>query len=659
MPASESPWNGLRGARAAAGATLAYALLTLVMTWPLATGLARVLPSDHGDNLLNAWILGWGAESLVGMLTGASSFHDWWNAPIFHPSPLALAYSEHLFALVVQVLPVYLATDNLILGYNLLFLSTFVLSGLGTYLLVTDLTGSRAAGFVAGLFYAFVPYRINQLSHLQILSSQWMPFALYGFRRYLATRRWQPLAGGSAALVMQNLSCGYYLLFFAPIVPAFVLAEMIGRGRLRDRRVWLSLTGAAAVVGACTLPFLLPYTELRALDGFERSIHEIRGFSPDLYGYLTAPSALWFWGSRLQLAPKAEGDLFLGAVPMLLGLAALGLAVAEARRAAATGAEELRGRWLIRGLLALAALAALALVVLTVSGPVRGSVFGLSLRMTDGGRPLLLLAGAGAALIALSARVRTGARAFLGAPGVMAWAFLLFAVAMSLGPTPMRGGERLVGLEIYAWFVDHVPGFDGLRVPGRYAMIAALFLAMAAGAPLAWLARRGRAGLVAVGVLGALFLVEAAAMPIEINRLWGSGAYRDAPVVRPGPEAPPVYQHLAGLPRDRVVLEMPLGDAGWDLRAVYYASVHRLPLVNGYSGGFPEGYAQRMVTLAYLPTDPAPAWASILASGATHIVVHKQAYWGDRIERVRGFLDANGAVLEHDFGDDLLYRVDR
>lgn len=343
---------------------------------------------------------------------------------------------------------------------------------------------------------------------------------------------------------------------------------------------------------------------------------------------------------------------------MLLGLAALGLAAAEARRAAAA-TPETRPRWIIRGLVALVALATLALIVLTVSVPVRGSVLGVSFRMTDGGRPLLLLVGAGTALMALSGRVRTSVRALLGAPGIIAWVFLLFAVAMSLGPTPMRSGERLVGLEIYAWFVDHVPGFDGLRVPGRYAMIAALFLAVAAGVPLAWLARRGRAGLVAVGLLGALFLVEAAAMPIEINRLWGSGAYRDAPVVLPVPEAPPVYQHLAGPPRDRVVLEMPFGDAGWDLRAVYYASVHRLPLVNGYSGGFPEGYSQRMLALAGLPTAPAPAWASILASGATHIVVHKQAYWGDRIDRVRGFLEANGAVLEHDFGDELLYRVDR
>ena len=32
------------------------------MTWPLALGLARDVPGDLGDSLLNMWILGWGAE---------------------------------------------------------------------------------------------------------------------------------------------------------------------------------------------------------------------------------------------------------------------------------------------------------------------------------------------------------------------------------------------------------------------------------------------------------------------------------------------------------------------------------------------------------------------------------------------------------------------
>ena len=160
--------------------TFLYLLLTIVMTWPLAAGLARDVPGDLGDSLLNMWILGWGAEHFP-RLDG--------NANIFHPEPLALAFSEHLFGQVLQILPVYYATGNLILCYNLLFLSTFVLSGVGMYLLVLDITGNKRAAFLAGLFYAFVPFRAAQIPHIQTVSSQWMPFALYGFRRFISDRQ--------------------------------------------------------------------------------------------------------------------------------------------------------------------------------------------------------------------------------------------------------------------------------------------------------------------------------------------------------------------------------------------------------------------------------------------------------------------------------------
>ncbi len=40
------------------------------MTWPLAAGIARDVPGDLGDSLLNMWILGWGAENVPRLLTG-------------------------------------------------------------------------------------------------------------------------------------------------------------------------------------------------------------------------------------------------------------------------------------------------------------------------------------------------------------------------------------------------------------------------------------------------------------------------------------------------------------------------------------------------------------------------------------------------------------
>src|SRR4051812_49184684 len=161
-------------------AFLLYVALTIVMTWPLARGLTHDIPGDFGDPLFTSWVLSWDATHLG---------RGWWSANIFAPQPLALAYSEHFLPQALQTLPLYWVTKNPILCYNLLFLSTFALCGLGMFLLGRELTGSATAGFVAGLAFAFAPYRIASIPHLQVLSSAWMPFVLFGLARHFTTGR--------------------------------------------------------------------------------------------------------------------------------------------------------------------------------------------------------------------------------------------------------------------------------------------------------------------------------------------------------------------------------------------------------------------------------------------------------------------------------------
>src|SRR3954467_13005966 len=191
------------------------------MTWPLAAGLTRDVPGDFGDPLLNSWILAWDSTHLGS---------GWWSANIFAPHPLSLGYSEHLLPQALQTLPVYLLTANPILCYNLLFLSTFMLCGLGMFLLGRELTGSAVAGFIAGLAFAFAPYRVAAIPHLPVLSSAWMPFVLFGLHRHFASGRLTPLVGAAAAWLVQNLSCGYYLPFFSPVVALFGVLGPARRG---------------------------------------------------------------------------------------------------------------------------------------------------------------------------------------------------------------------------------------------------------------------------------------------------------------------------------------------------------------------------------------------------------------------------------------------
>ena len=403
----------------ATSAAALYAVIALVLTWPLAAGLARDIPWDLGDSVLNCWILQWGADHWLRFLGGdLGAFRGYFNANIFYPEPLTLAYSEHLTAQVLQILPVYALTGNIVLSYNLLFLSTSVLSGLGTFLLVRELTGSARAGFVAGLLYAFAPYRIGQFSHLQVLSSQWMPFALYGFRRFFDTRRAAPLAGAALALVAQNWSCGYFLLYFTPFAAAYVLYEAADRDLWKDARMWASLGVAALFVLGATVPFLLPYVALREHGFGPRPLGEVARYSADVYSYLTAHEAQSFWGPVMHAFVKPEGELFPSLIPLVLALAGVAAHARVAWAVTRSRGEDLDAplwrRVVIYAAAAVLALQFLSLLLILARTGFDWQIGPLTIRVHSTARALQTSVLAAVVLLVFSRR----ARAFMrGVPG--------------------------------------------------------------------------------------------------------------------------------------------------------------------------------------------------------------------------------------------------
>jgi hypothetical protein len=644
--------------RNAFAVTILYFSLTIALTWPLARGLTRDIPGDFGDPLFTCWVMAWDATHLG---------PGWWSANIFAPHPLALAYSEHFLPQGIQALPVYRATNNPILGYNLVFLSTFVLSGLGMFLLGRELTGSRSAGVIAGLAYAFSPFRIASIPHLQVLSSAWMPFVLYGLRRHFATGRLRPLAGAAAAWIVQNLSCGYYMLFFSPVVVLYIAWELTTRGLWTNRRALIRAAAACAVVFIVTAPFLLPYLELRRLGFSPRSLTETRRFSADVYAYFTADPSLRFWGPRADAWPKAEGWLFPGLT--IVVLAACG--AAGRRTGARSAPQALRHSALHRALTAVVIGCWLAVLLLLFGGSIRLPV----LKITELPRALVFASAASAALLAGSAAARSFLRQWLASPSGIFSIITLFAAAMSLGPEIRAKGRVVADMSLYTMFYDFVPGFDGVRVPARYGMIVTLGLAALAAVGISRLSAAVSRQSGAIGstpndrrrrqyvsaIAGALIVLEATAMPIPINQ--NSTEYAQPglaplpPLVATGDGAPAVYRFIAALPPSSVVVELPLGEPAFDVRYMFYSTLHWKRLVNGYSGGGPKQYEFLREALNDVATRPDRAWQAITDSTATHAVVHEGAYRDERGRRFGDFLRARGARDVAAFGTDRVFAL--
>ena len=137
------------------GALLFFGVLTFWLLGPVLANANRSL-EQWGDALLQTWTLDWDIYAFR---------HDplnLFNANAFYPYNNSLAFSESLVGQALLVAPLVWLTDNPVLGFNVLLLLSFVLSGWGVYLLMYELTRKPVAGLVAGVIFAFFPNRFER-----------------------------------------------------------------------------------------------------------------------------------------------------------------------------------------------------------------------------------------------------------------------------------------------------------------------------------------------------------------------------------------------------------------------------------------------------------------------------------------------------------------
>ena len=300
---------------------LAFLALAVFWTWPLASHLSSRIPHDPGDPILNTWLLWWNAHAVP-------FTNRWWNPPMFFPMKGALALSEHLAGIGVIVTPLQLLHVNALAAYNIALILSFALSGFFTFLLVSYLLRlapdpvRHLGALSAALAYGFGPYRAGQLAHLQVLTSQWMPLALFAMHAYLDDGRRGWLAVFAVAWLLQALSNGYYLLFFPLLIACWLIWFIDWRG-LPSRGVAL-----AAVWGAASLllvPILLKYSAVQSSLGLVRTAGEMALFSARPESFLNASGMLAVWRSKPTLT--TEEFLFPGLTTMAVSVVTLAFSV--------------------------------------------------------------------------------------------------------------------------------------------------------------------------------------------------------------------------------------------------------------------------------------------------------------------------------------------
>jgi hypothetical protein len=215
-------------------------------TWPLLRDIRSRLPSDPADPVFNTAVLWWNATTVP--FSAA-----WWNAPHYFPTQGVAAFTENLVGIYPVFSPIYWLTGNPIAAYNVAYFLTWPLSGFSVYLLVRFIAKREDAAFLAGLAFAFTPYRATEIAHIQSLTSYHLPLALLGLHGFLAERRSRWLWLFGAAWLLQSLANGYYMLFGAVLIGLWILYFC---STLRTWRPGVTILGAWLLASMPLIPIM-------------------------------------------------------------------------------------------------------------------------------------------------------------------------------------------------------------------------------------------------------------------------------------------------------------------------------------------------------------------------------------------------------------------
>ncbi len=295
------------------GVLLVFVILSILMTYPIVLKMWKnYMVAEFQDDLITMWTLAWDIHKISHL-----SFSHFFDANIFYPYRLTLAFSEHMLFISVMALPIYILLHNMVVVYGILDISAFALSGFTMFLFVKFLTRSYLAGIVAGIIFTFFPYRFFRVSQLQTLMVMWIPLLFLYLHKFYGSFNYRYMVYAAIFYVFTSLSNGYYMLFLLPFIVVFVLFYGINEKSLLSRKHIFGLLIFVIIDLLFIFPVYYPYLELHNLYGVKRSLSEVDWFSASFGSYYSTCS----WYGRIKSLH------FLGDRPMFIGFLPMGLLV--------------------------------------------------------------------------------------------------------------------------------------------------------------------------------------------------------------------------------------------------------------------------------------------------------------------------------------------
>ena len=308
-----------------AAALVVCVILSVVHTWPLASGPHVLSRNDTADTMLNEWILAWIQHQLP------RNPRQLFEANIFFPAHDTLAFSEPLIVPALMGAPVRWLGGSPVLVYNLLLLAGFVLTAMAAYTVVNEWTGDRVAALIAASAFAFNSHLLLRLPHLQAVHAWGLPLALLSADRLFVAHRTRDALWLGVWMTAMAYTSGHLLIFGTVMIAIAIFSRP--RDWIRQPLHVLPRFALAACLSAvAVLPLSMPYRRVAVEQGLVRPLELVAGYSATAQNYVASASRLHFstWSGRFF--PDSVDAFFPGFLVLALTITA---AILATRRPAA------------------------------------------------------------------------------------------------------------------------------------------------------------------------------------------------------------------------------------------------------------------------------------------------------------------------------------
>lgn len=195
---------------------LLYAILSILFTYPVAFSINKI-PGDGGDGLWFIWDF-WSFKKAVTNLS-----NPYYTTDIFYPNGVSLAFSDvSPFNAIISIPLQHLF--GLIAAYDMIWISTFTLSGFGAYLLAKYLINNIKAAFLSGLIFMFCPYHFaHALGHMNLTATGWIPFYVLFLIKMTRENKKTNALYAAFFFVLTAMTSNYYLVYMFSFTLLYIL----------------------------------------------------------------------------------------------------------------------------------------------------------------------------------------------------------------------------------------------------------------------------------------------------------------------------------------------------------------------------------------------------------------------------------------------------